>query len=249
MPDWFHTAIPEWIFFDCFNTLIDDFDDTGDESGLGPMLHVPVEAGFYVSEIDFKKDYDEWRKREWRGDEWHEVELPKRLRTLLKDKDASRECEIEVLVKRMLSCFNEGYPRMLRLTPGVREMLQAWHGKVKMGVVSNFFLPEWPKHLLAKYGLANYFDFVLGSAAFGIKKPGLQIYFEALRLAGIPRNRVAAVLFIGDSLTNDVLTPRALNMSALYFDRSAERPSSKRVSNIPFITHWDQFRPEKFKSG
>ncbi len=31
----------DWIVFDCFNTLIDDFDQAGDESGLGPMEHYP----------------------------------------------------------------------------------------------------------------------------------------------------------------------------------------------------------------
>jgi FMN phosphatase YigB (HAD superfamily) len=29
--------VADWIFFDCFNTLIDDFDATGDESGLGSL--------------------------------------------------------------------------------------------------------------------------------------------------------------------------------------------------------------------
>ena len=95
-------SLPDWIFFDCFNTLIDDFDSTGDESGLGPLLHLPVEAGFYPSETDFKRDYDEWRKRKWTGDEWHEVELPERLRAILMGRDSSREDEIETLVNRML---------------------------------------------------------------------------------------------------------------------------------------------------
>ena len=52
----------EWIFFDCFNTLIDDFDQDGDESGLGPMQHLPVEAGLYDTVYDLRKDYLDWRK-------------------------------------------------------------------------------------------------------------------------------------------------------------------------------------------
>ena len=242
-------SLPDWIFFDCFNTLIDDFDSTGDESGLGPLLHLPVEAGFYPSETDFKRDYDEWRKRKWTGDEWHEVELPERLRAILMGRDSSREDEIETLVNRMLTHFEEAYPKTLRPTHGVYEMLQAWHGKVKMGVVSNFFQPDWPGCLLAKYGLADFFDFVLDSARFGIKKPGSQIYFEVLRLASISANRADTVLFIGDNLINDVFTPMELNMRAIYFDRSAERPSSRKPPpTIPFITGWDEFRPENFKS-
>ena len=38
--------LPTWIFFDCFNTLLDDFDDAGDESGIGSIARHPVEAAF-----------------------------------------------------------------------------------------------------------------------------------------------------------------------------------------------------------
>ena len=239
-------ALPEWIFFDCFNTLIDDFDDTGDESGLGPMLYLPVEAGFYTTETDFKRDYDEWRKLEWSGNGWAEIELPSRLRAILMKRDASREDEIDALVDEMLRHFEEGYPKTLRLTLGVCEMLKAWHGKVKMGIVSNFFLAGAPEHFLMKFGLSGFFEFILDSAKFGFKKPTPKIYYESLRLAGLAANRAETVLFIGDSLTNDVLTPARLNMRAIYFDRSADRPSVKSPSQIQFITHWDQFRPESF---
>ena len=40
---------PAWIFFDCFNTLLDDFDETGDESGLSPIVHLPVRDGYFAT--------------------------------------------------------------------------------------------------------------------------------------------------------------------------------------------------------
>ena len=95
-----------------------------------------------------------------------------RLREILTAKDDTRGDEIEALVNQVLSQFDTDYPYTLRLTPDVREMLQAWHGKVKMGVVSNFFLSDWPEKILAEFGLTDFFHFILDSASFGVKKPG-----------------------------------------------------------------------------
>lgn len=73
----------DWIFFDCFNTLIDDFDDAGDESGVGFLAHLPVHAGFYSTSADFKQDYDKWRENQWSDGTWLEVTLPDRFRAVL----------------------------------------------------------------------------------------------------------------------------------------------------------------------
>ena len=43
---------PRWIFFDCFNTLLDDFDETGDESGLGSILDLSVREGRYPAKCE-----------------------------------------------------------------------------------------------------------------------------------------------------------------------------------------------------
>ena len=239
----------DWIFFDCFNTLIDDFDDKGDESGVGPILHLPVEAGFYATDIAFKVDYDKWKRDKWDGSDWAEVDLRDRFKEILTKKDGSRKDEVDTLVSRMIEHLALEYTNTLRLTPGVCEMLHRWRSKVKMGVISNFYLPDWPQRMLRKFGLEGFFDFVIDSAAFGFKKPGHTIYFGALERAGIQINRASRVLFIGDNVANDVLAPMELGMNAIYLDRSDERPSSEPVpEGISSIKHWDEFNPETFKN-
>ena len=239
----------DWIFFDCFNTLIDDFTSDGDESGVKPILSLPVEAGFYATESEFKVDYDKWKRDRWNGNNWGEVDLADRLKEILTTKDSSRKDEVDALVCRMMSRFELEYTNTLRLTPGVCEMLQRWRGTVKMGVISNFYLRDWPQRMLMKFGLYGYFDFVIDSAAFGFKKPGHTIYIGALQRAAIPVNQAERVLFIGDNHTNDVLAPMELGMKALYLDRSNDRPSSEPVpEGIPSIKHWNEFKPERFKT-
>ncbi|MDE0299767.1 MAG: HAD family hydrolase [Candidatus Poribacteria bacterium] len=238
----------DWIFFDCFNTLIDDFTPDGDESGVKPILGLPVAAGFYATEAEFKVDYDRWKRGRWSGNDWGEVDLAVRLKEILTTKDASRKDEVPALVNRMMRRFKLEYTNTLRLTPGICEMLKRWRDIVKMGVISNFYLRDWPQRMLMKFGLYDYFDFVIDSASFGFKKPGQTIYLGALQRAAISVDQAERVLFIGDNLANDVLAPMELGMKVIYLDRSNDRPTSELVpEGVSSIKCWTEFKPENFQ--
>ena len=171
-----------------------------------------------------------------------------RLREILTKKDESRKDEVDTLVSRIIEQFELRYQNTLRRTPRVIEMLQRWRDKVRMGVVSNFYLPDWPQRMLRKFGLDGFFDFIIDSASFGFKKPGHPIYSEALQRAGISSNPASRALFIGDNLTNDMLAPMELGMQAIYLDRSNDRPSLTPVpAEIPSIKSWDEFKPHAFQ--
>ncbi|MBX2865118.1 MAG: HAD family hydrolase [Leptolyngbyaceae cyanobacterium MAG.088] len=232
----------DWIFFDCFNTLIDDFDTSGHEAGLAPMYQVPVTAGLYQRIADVRADYHRWRL-EYIAGKPHEQSLQERFRNLLvtyrPEADAAL---IEQIVMEMEVQFMECFPATLRLPTGVESMLQRWQGHVAMGVISNFFLADWPAKMLERHGLRQYFKFVIDSAECGKRKPGDAIYQLALEVAGNPAPE--RVLFIGDHLTNDAIAPQRLGMQSIYFDRSAERTSSSTAPpQIQSITHWDQLSP------
>ncbi len=235
--------IPTWIFFDCFNTLLDDFDETGDESGLSSILDLPVRDGYFATKPDFVNAYSRWRRKRLTGDDSREVLLPDRLTDVLAASGMTGRKPVHRLVREMIEEFEESYPKQVRPTSGVEAMLAAWRGRVRMGVVSNFYLPGWPERLLANHGLLQHFEFVIDSAAIGFRKPGAEIYREALRQAGLTDDRAGDALFIGDNLRNDVLGPRSLGMSAIYFDRSLDRPMAKRETWKDSIANWDAFRP------
>ncbi len=224
---------PDWIFFDCFNTLVDDF-DWGDESGLGPIAHLPVEAGLYESAEAFRRAYLDWRSARWAGEDWREVPLGERLRDVLSPRLPRDPAAVEALIARMLAAFQRDYPASLRETPGVREMLAAWQGKVRMAVVSNFFLPDWPGRVLRRFELADHFEFVLDSARFGVKKPGAEIFLEALRLAGLSSAERDRALFVGDHPRNDVEAPRRLGLRSVLLARTRDG----RERDV-----WSWFRP------
>ncbi len=235
--------IPRWIFFDSFNTLLDDFDETGDESGLSSILDLPVREGYFATARDFADAYLQWRRSRLSGADSREVLLPDRLTDVLAGSGKTGRTPVHRLVQEMVDEFERSYPKQVRPTPGVEAMLATWRGRVRMGVVSNFYLPGWPEQLLADHGLLQHFEFVVDSAEIGFRKPGAEIYREALHRAGLTDDRAGDVVFIGDNLRNDVLVPRSLGMSAIYFDRSLDRPMAVREEWADSITRWDAFRP------
>lgn len=229
-----------WIFFDCFNTLIDDFDEYGDESGVKPLGYIAQEVGWCQDPGEFHHAYLTWRKSYWNGSHWKELSLEDRLKQVLETRKNQLSQPLQPIIRSMINRFFETFPPSVRLAPGTERMLAHLKGRVNMGVVSNFFVPGMPESLLRDFGLDHYFQFVLDSAQIGMKKPDPTIYQAALAKANIKNHETGQVLFIGDSLTNDYHAPRQINLKSLFFDRSCERPSAPASKEIDHITAWSQ---------
>jgi putative hydrolase of the HAD superfamily len=119
--------------------------------------------------------------------------------------------------------------------PGVTELLaELRHSGIKIAVCSN-----WSWDLaddLADCGLLRLIDIVVPSARAGYRKPHPEIYRQVLRQAGgAPRSS----LFIGDSLTADVLGPERLGIRAVHLLRSWATSTARR--QITDIAHVRRF--------
>lgn len=228
----------EWFFFDCFNTLLDDFDPSGSEAGLGTLPERAVALGACASRQQFLDTYQLVRPS--LEPEHREHSLEDRLSGVLSRIGAVAAEQQAAAVAELLAFWHAEYPTCLRVTPGAREMLARWQGKRRMGVVSNFFVAGQPQAYLRQFGLAQHFEFVLDSAALGHRKPGRRIFEEALARAEATPERVT---FIGDRLDLDIIPAHALGMSVLHLDRSGSRPGSiPRDPRFPFIEHYDELR-------
>ena len=219
----------QWIFFDCFNTLLDEADGLTGESGMAPISHVPVEHGLFSSEQAFQTAYLNWRSTAFPGPEFAEIHLKERLLNVL-------GLQHRHVADTMCDLFSERYPDTLSVTAGVSEMLRRLAGDYRFAVVSNFFAPDFPRELLARFGLLDNFEFVVNSAELGYKKPDVRIYAHALELAGASP---ADVVFVGDNLKNDVRAPLQAGMQAAWFDRHhVDAPA-----DIHSFRSWDRFDP------
>lgn len=228
-----------WVFFDCFNTLLMEPGGHGPHPYLTPIASLPVRHGLYGSQAEFLADYAAWYRSRWAAHDgegasrrdWREVPLAERLTELFRGRRAAERAHADI-VAEMVSHLDDRHLPSLKPADKVRDMLARLGGEVRLAVVSNFYIAGWPAMALDHFGLGGHFAFVLDSAAFGIKKPGPAIYEEALRRAGA---RPEEVVFIGDSLQADVLTPRRLGMRALHY-----RPASAAARREWEIAHWDE---------
>ncbi len=231
----------DWIFFDCFNTLIDDFDEQGGESGLGSLPVLAVELGFFAAPADFVAAYLRARVQDHDG---RETLLTDRLAITLAAAPVTRSHEdIAHAVSRLLIRWQDDYARLIRPTPGVREMLAYWTARKPAGVVSNFFLPNHPEQYLQQFGLRSYFRFVIDSARYGYRKPHPHIFLHALGQAGLTPSDAPRVLFIGDRNDLDILPARELGMRVLHFNRSRSRSGVEPTAEgVAAIHDWTDFR-------
>ena len=224
------------IFFDCFNTVIDEVEP----SGLCSIPHQSVAFGFFATEEDFYHYYTPTCRRP----DGRETHLPDRLRICLAKSQSKPNISIDDAISQMLETWLGEYPQSVRAADGAHQMLAHWHGRKTLGVVSNFFLPDWPQRCLRTHKLDHYFDFIINSADLGYRKPAPEIYKHALSLINKNPAEASSVLFIGDRVDLDIAPPRSIGMQVLHYKNPP--PGTKNIHETPdgvtCITHWDQFR-------
>jgi HAD superfamily hydrolase (TIGR01549 family) len=228
-------ATYDWIFFDCFNTLIADSDDSGETLGFCGLWHLAVELRLAQSIEELDARYLAWRlARRESAEAWREVDLEGRLRAVL-----GEALDRPGMLTRLTESWRYAFPRQTSPIIGVPAMLAYWKERKRLGVVSNFYVAGYPRSLLERQCLLPYLSFVRDSAELGIRKPDPRIYQEALRQAGV--DDPTRVLFVGDSWRNDIEGPRQLGMQVLWYDRGdPERPEG--ADAVPSVRTWDAFR-------
>ncbi len=232
----------DWIFFDCFNTLIDDYDAAGEEGGLLEVPQLAVDQGFFPSTEAFRAAYEKVRAQTLRMG--RETVLGERLRQTLQSAPAPRSREeTSAAAEVLLAAWTADYEKLLRPTPGTQEMLTHWSARRALAVVTNSLVPGLPQRTLERYGLSRYFRFVLDSASHGYKKPNPLLGMEALSLAGMGPCDGNRVLAVGDRHDIDIPAALDLGMHVLHFNRRPGHSAEGVASDgTPVIHEWSEFR-------
>jgi putative hydrolase of the HAD superfamily len=232
----------DWIFFDCFNTLIDDFDPRGEEGSLLDIPEMAVECGYFPDAAAFREAYSKVRAQTLRHG--REIPLYERLRqTLQASTKAHTREEAVASVNKYLAKWEQDYTAILRPTPGVEAMLNHWYQRRALAVVTNAYLPGFAQRQLERFGLARYFRFVVDSATTGFKKPNPLLSMEALSLASMGPCDGNRVICVGDRCDIDVASADELGMHALHFNRSNSRPGVETTPTGILVVHdWAEFR-------
>jgi 2-haloalkanoic acid dehalogenase type II len=94
----------------------------------------------------------------------------------------------------------------------------------RLGLISNAGDDADVQTLIDQSNLRGYFDFILTSAALGIRKPNPRIFQTALDHWGIPASQAAMV---GDSLGADILGARNAGIYGIWITRRADTPANR----------------------
>jgi putative hydrolase of the HAD superfamily len=86
----------------------------------------------------------------------------------------------------------------------------------RLGLISNASDVDDVYALLEKFDLTDYFEHIIISADFGMRKPHPEIFLQGLRLFQV---KPQDCLMVGDRLDMDILGANQVNMSSIWITR------------------------------
>jgi HAD superfamily hydrolase (TIGR01662 family) len=116
--------------------------------------------------------------------------------------------------------FCQEFSRHVKVDQHSKPVLQDLCGKYKLGIVSNFAIPECVDSLLNENELDSFFDAVVVSAKVNKRKPSPEIFQNTLKSMGIQAKNA---VFVGDTADTDVAGAHAVGMKSVYIKRRTEQ--------------------------
>ena len=101
-----------------------------------------------------------------------------------------------------------------RLMPYAREILEYLRPRYRMYILSNGFT-ELQSHKMRSAGIDGYFDGVILSEDIGVNKPNPEIFYHALRVAGV---EASDALMIGDNYEVDIEGAYHVGMDQVFYN-------------------------------
>jgi len=210
------------ILFDLFDTLL--LIEQGElfyKPSLAELHQFLVKNGIDVSFVEFSRAYTEARERlyadaaENLGEPHFNLRVQRALQSLGYSFGPSDE-----IVVGATAAFCEEFTRYVRMERNVVQVLEQLHSEYRLGIVSNFAIPECVQKLLKKFGLERFFDVVVVSGAINKRKPSPEIFTKALASLGV---EASETVFVGDTLDVDVLGAKNAGMKTVFVERRAQK--------------------------
>lgn len=154
---------------------------------------------------------------EQRDKDFHETTYHLVLRELLKELGHAEVAES--VLRSALDALYVVTQGNWQLETDVMETLESLASRnYKLGILSNAGDDKDVQDLIGSFGIRNYFDFVLTSAACFYRKPHPRAFEIALAHWNAMPNEAA---MIGDSLEADILGAKQVDMTAIWLTRRA----------------------------
>jgi HAD superfamily hydrolase (TIGR01509 family) len=208
----------EAVLFDLFNTLVLlESDEVFYTPCLRRLHEFLVKNGINVPFNDFKRVYFEVRDRLYAETEksLEEPHFNVRVSQILQRFSYYFDVSHPVVTGATMA-FADELMHYVHLDVDAVDVLSELRGKYKLGIVSNFAIPECAWKLLDKFGLKGFFDVVVVSGAVNQRKPSPKIFEKALNALSLDASRV---VFVGDMLDLDVKGAKNVGVKAILIER------------------------------
>ena len=126
------------------------------------------------------------------------------------------------------NAFCEGFIDYVRIDEHAKSVLKKLHGKYKLGIVSNFAIPECVDKLLEKHGLDKLFDTIVVSGAVNKRKPSSEIFQKTLEKIGVSAENA---VFVGDTADADIIGAKAAGMKTIFIERRVQKETEDARPN------------------
>ena len=113
--------------------------------------------------------------------------------------------------------------------PHAREVLEYLRPRYRMYILSNGFT-ELQSRKMHSAGIESYFDGVILSEDIGVNKPNPEIFYHALRVAGVGASEA---LMIGDNLEVDIAGASRVGIDQVYYDLAASGDDAVSLKPSP----------------
>jgi HAD superfamily hydrolase (TIGR01549 family) len=219
----------ESVIFDLFDTLLLlESEEAYYQPSLRSLHSFLVANGVNVSFERFSSVYfavrDEFysEARKTLEEPHFDLRVSQTLQRLGYDIDSSNP-----IVTGATAAFANEFMRYITLDEQAIDMLKKLRKKYKLGLISNFAIPECGRRLLDKFGLTRFFDIVIISGEVNKRKPSPEIFEMALRGLGVKASRT---VFVGDMFDLDVTGPKSVGMKTVLIKR---KPITKNLYAKP----------------
>lgn len=233
------------VLFDLGSTLIEYENTPWDQMSL-----MALQAGYkYLQRvidpfpsyenitIEYMKIRD--KNRELSGRTLKEWNVPDKIAELFEAVSIKNDKEI---VSEFFSHYYKIIADQLTIFDDTVEVLeQLKEAGLKIGLVSNTIFPEsYHKLDLEKFGIIDYFDFMIFSSSFGYRKPHRLIYDKAIELSGLKADQS---IFIGDRYEEDYLGPRENDIFSILKFREGRQYPEPFPDDIVMIKSLNELLP------
>lgn len=124
-----------------------------------------------------------------------------------------------LLVTEATGEFCEEFMKYVRIDENAKAILKGLHGRYKLGIISNFAIPECVLKLLKADHLDGLFDVIVVSGAVNKRKPSPEIFQSTLKMLDVSASET---VFVGDTIDADIDGPKAVGMKTIYIERRAQ---------------------------